>query len=84
MTVIQGIATLLTGPCHHKTKQGFIVVLFNSVTCIFQGYYNLTSDMGTELMVKIAEENLQETELSIKEEVHRRNSLKVFHIWICR
>ncbi|RXN29951.1 malate dehydrogenase 1B [Labeo rohita] len=36
-----------------------------------QGYYGITSDMNTDLMLKIAEENGQTKELCMEEEIHR-------------
>ncbi|XP_072513668.1 putative malate dehydrogenase 1B [Salminus brasiliensis] len=47
-----------------------------------QGYYSITSDMGSELMMKIAAENLEVTELRMEEEALRKDLLKVFHVWI--
>ncbi|XP_073805269.1 putative malate dehydrogenase 1B isoform X2 [Danio rerio] len=47
-----------------------------------QGYYNITSDMNSDLMLKIAEENQATKELCMEEEVHRLKSLRPLHIWI--
>ncbi|XP_007233774.3 putative malate dehydrogenase 1B isoform X1 [Astyanax mexicanus] len=47
-----------------------------------QGYYGITSDMGSEQMMKIAAENLQVTEVLMEEAARQNQSLQVFHIWI--
>ncbi|NP_001070229.1 putative malate dehydrogenase 1B [Danio rerio] len=47
-----------------------------------QGYYGITSDMKSDLMLKIAEENQATKELCMEEEVHRLKSLRPLHIWI--
>ncbi|XP_066512824.1 putative malate dehydrogenase 1B [Hoplias malabaricus] len=62
--------------------KGLLLGGFNDFLEYVQGYYGITSDMETELMVKIAAENLQETEQLMEEEERRHNSLRVFHIWI--
>ncbi|XP_051561678.1 putative malate dehydrogenase 1B [Myxocyprinus asiaticus] len=46
------------------------------------GYYGIRSDMTTDLMLKIAEENLQTKELCVQEEVNQWNSFRPLHIWI--
>jgi hypothetical protein len=50
----------------------------------FQAYYGITSDMTTELMMKIATENLLTRELCMKEEVYHQSLIKPLHIWISR
>ncbi|KAI7810955.1 putative malate dehydrogenase 1B isoform X2 [Triplophysa rosa] len=47
-----------------------------------RGYYGITSDMTTDLMLKIAAENLQTKELCMREEFQRCNSLTPLHVWI--
>uniref|UniRef100_A0A8C1HDX6 Malate dehydrogenase 1B, NAD (soluble) n=2 Tax=Cyprinus carpio TaxID=7962 RepID=A0A8C1HDX6_CYPCA len=47
-----------------------------------QGYYGITSDMNSDLMLKISAENRQTKELCIEEEIHRHMSLRPLHIWI--
>ncbi|XP_056319040.1 putative malate dehydrogenase 1B [Danio aesculapii] len=47
-----------------------------------QGYYGITSDMNSDLMLKIAEENKATKELCMEEEVHQLKSLRPLHIWI--
>ncbi|KAI4886794.1 hypothetical protein NFI96_000950 [Prochilodus magdalenae] len=49
---------------------------------VSQGYYGISSDMGTELMMTIAGENLQATEQRLEEEERQRNLLRLFHVWI--
>lgn len=51
---------------------------------VFQAYYGFTSDMTTELMMKIATENLLTRELCMKEEVYHQSLIKPLHIWISR
>ncbi|XP_067116856.1 putative malate dehydrogenase 1B [Osmerus mordax] len=46
-----------------------------------QGYYGITSDMSTELMLKVAAENLRTRELCEEEEVHS-SLIAPLHIWI--
>ncbi|XP_030634926.1 putative malate dehydrogenase 1B [Chanos chanos] len=47
-----------------------------------QGYYGITLDMQTEMMLKIAGENLKAKEQCMEEEIHLRDRLKPLHIWI--
>lgn len=51
---------------------------------LLQGYYGITSDMNSDLMLKISAENRQTKELCIEEEIHRHMSLRPLHIWISR
>ncbi|XP_042368979.1 putative malate dehydrogenase 1B [Plectropomus leopardus] len=47
-----------------------------------QGYYNITSDMDTDMMLRVAAENL-ETEMNlIAEKQHHVSLIKPLHIWI--
>ncbi|XP_037617460.1 putative malate dehydrogenase 1B [Sebastes umbrosus] len=47
-----------------------------------QDYYNITSDMPTDMMLSVAAEN-RETKMNvIAEEQHRASLIKPFHIWI--
>nr|XP_055062111.1 putative malate dehydrogenase 1B [Misgurnus anguillicaudatus] len=55
---------------------------FNDFLEHAQGYYGITSDMTTDLMLKIAEENLQTKERCIQEEIQRQNLLTPLHVWI--
>ncbi|XP_076879314.1 putative malate dehydrogenase 1B isoform X2 [Brachyhypopomus gauderio] len=64
--------------------KGMLLGGFNDFLEHVQGYYGVSSDMGTDLMMKIASENLRTTELCAEEEEHRRDLLKPFNIWICR
>ncbi|KAJ8350309.1 hypothetical protein SKAU_G00254390 [Synaphobranchus kaupii] len=47
-----------------------------------QGYYGITPDMSTALMLEIATENQQAVELCRKEEKHHRSLIQPKHIWI--
>uniref|UniRef100_A0A673KQD2 Malate dehydrogenase 1B, NAD (soluble) n=1 Tax=Sinocyclocheilus rhinocerous TaxID=307959 RepID=A0A673KQD2_9TELE len=47
-----------------------------------QGYYGITSDMNSDVMLKMSAENRQTKELCIEEEIHRHVSLRPLHIWI--
>ncbi|CAN9498423.1 unnamed protein product [Ophioblennius macclurei] len=47
-----------------------------------QEYYGITSDMSTELMVSVAEENLQAKLDQTAEEEERISLIQPFHIWI--
>ncbi|KAK2908532.1 hypothetical protein Q8A67_004369 [Cirrhinus molitorella] len=47
-----------------------------------QGYYGITSEMNSDLMLKIAAENQQAKELCMEEEIQRLGSLRPLHIWI--
>ncbi|XP_051983465.1 putative malate dehydrogenase 1B [Xyrauchen texanus] len=55
---------------------------FNDFLEHVQGYYGITSEMTSDLMLKIAAENLQTKELCVQEEVHRCKSFRPLHIWI--
>ncbi|GAA6234374.1 putative malate dehydrogenase 1B isoform X1 [Lates japonicus] len=47
-----------------------------------QGYYSITSDMPTDIMLSVAAENL-ETKMNLTvEEKHRASLIKPVHIWI--
>ncbi|KAF7689740.1 hypothetical protein HF521_013093 [Silurus meridionalis] len=47
-----------------------------------QGYYGIMSDMSTELMLSIADENHQATQLYLQDEENRRKLHQSCHIWI--
>ncbi|KAK1802699.1 hypothetical protein P4O66_021241, partial [Electrophorus voltai] len=66
----------------NRGGKGMLLGGFSDFLEYVQGYYGVTSDMGTDLMVKIASENLRTTELCAQEEEHRRDLLKPFHIWV--
>ncbi|TTE66794.1 Malate dehydrogenase, cytoplasmic [Bagarius yarrelli] len=55
---------------------------FNDFLEYAQGYYGITSDMKSELMLNIAAENLKMKEHLLQEEETRRKLHKSFHIWI--
>ncbi|KAM6958561.1 putative malate dehydrogenase 1B [Tautogolabrus adspersus] len=48
-----------------------------------QDYYNITSDMTTEIMLSVAAENYETKMKSIEEEQHRVSLIKPLHVWIC-
>ncbi|XP_041637905.1 putative malate dehydrogenase 1B [Cheilinus undulatus] len=48
-----------------------------------QDYYNITSDMPSELMLSVAAENHETRMDLIVEEQHRAGLIKPLHIWIC-
>lgn len=62
--------------------KGMLLGGFNDFLEHAQGYYGITSDMNSELMLKISAENQQTKELCMKEEVQRLKSLRPLHIWI--
>ncbi|XP_010748532.3 putative malate dehydrogenase 1B isoform X2 [Larimichthys crocea] len=47
-----------------------------------QGFYSVTSDMPTEMMLSVAAENLQTKMSLVEEEQHRLSLIKPVHIWI--
>ncbi|XP_022624095.1 putative malate dehydrogenase 1B [Seriola dumerili] len=47
-----------------------------------QDYYNITSDMPTDIMLSVAAENLETKMNLIVEEQHRASLFKPLHIWI--
>ncbi|KAG5833970.1 hypothetical protein ANANG_G00281600 [Anguilla anguilla] len=47
-----------------------------------QGYYDITSDMSTALMLEIAAENQQAVEQCMREEEDRRSLVQPKHVWI--
>lgn len=51
---------------------------------VVQGYYSVTSDMPTEMMLSVAAENLQTKMSLVAEEQHRLSLIKPVHIWITR
>ncbi|KAG1938039.1 putative malate dehydrogenase 1B [Pimephales promelas] len=62
--------------------KGMLLGGFNDFLEHAQGYYGITSDMNSDLMLKIAAENQRTKELCMKEEVDRLKSLRPLHIWI--
>lgn len=50
--------------------------------CYVQDYYNFTSDMDSETMLRVAAENLETKIKLIAEEQHRLSVIKPLHIWI--
>uniref|UniRef100_A0A8C1LW58 Malate dehydrogenase 1B, NAD (soluble) n=1 Tax=Cyprinus carpio TaxID=7962 RepID=A0A8C1LW58_CYPCA len=63
-------------------SKSFLLLLLYFCTFLLQGYYGITSDMNSDLMLKISAENRQTKELCIEEEIHRHMSLRPLHIWI--
>lgn len=49
-----------------------------------QDYYNITSDMPSDIMLSVAAENLETKRKLIVEEQHRASLIKPLHIWISR
>lgn len=49
-----------------------------------QDYYNITSDMPTDMMLSIAAENLETQKNLVVEEQRRAGLVKPLHIWISR
>ncbi|XP_018585070.1 putative malate dehydrogenase 1B [Scleropages formosus] len=66
----------------NRGGRGLLLGGFNEFLEHVQGYYGLTSDMTTELMMKISAENLQTTEQCLEEEVHYGSLMQPLHIWI--
>ncbi|KAL4635808.1 putative malate dehydrogenase 1B [Arapaima gigas] len=66
----------------NRGGRGLLLGGFSEFLEHVQGYYNITSDMTTELMMKIAAENLQTTEQCLEEEVHYSSLMQPLHIWI--
>ncbi|XP_017312418.1 putative malate dehydrogenase 1B isoform X1 [Ictalurus punctatus] len=62
--------------------KGMLLGGFSDFLEYVQGYYGITSDMGTELMLNIAAENLRATELRLWDEERQRQLHQSFHIWI--
>lgn len=51
---------------------------------VVQAYYNITSDMPTDIMLSVAAENLATKMNVIAEEQHRASLIKPLHVWISR
>lgn len=49
-----------------------------------QDYYNITSDMPTDVMLSVAAENLETKMNLVDEEQHRLSLIKPLHVWISR
>ncbi|XP_030265539.1 putative malate dehydrogenase 1B [Sparus aurata] len=47
-----------------------------------QDYYNITSDMPTDVMLSVAAENLETKMNLVDEEQHRLSLIKPLHVWI--
>ncbi|XP_034155934.2 putative malate dehydrogenase 1B isoform X2 [Pangasianodon hypophthalmus] len=62
--------------------KGVLLGGFSDFLEYVQGYYGITSDMGTELMLNIAAENLQAAQLHLQDEERRSKLHQSFHIWI--
>ncbi|XP_036396688.1 putative malate dehydrogenase 1B [Megalops cyprinoides] len=62
--------------------KGMLLGGFNKFLEHAQGYYGLTSDMRSELMLRIAAENLQTKELCMEEEEHFHSLVQPLHVWI--
>uniref|UniRef100_A0A8C7P2H4 Malate dehydrogenase 1B, NAD (soluble) n=1 Tax=Oncorhynchus mykiss TaxID=8022 RepID=A0A8C7P2H4_ONCMY len=66
----------------NRGGKGMLLGGFSDFLEHVQAYYGITSDMTTELMMKIATENLLTRELCMKEEVYHQSLIKPLHIWI--
>ncbi|XP_016420819.1 putative malate dehydrogenase 1B [Sinocyclocheilus rhinocerous] len=62
--------------------KGMLLGGFNDFLEHAQGYYGITSDMNSDLMIQIAADNQQTKELCMEEEIHRQRSIRPLHIWI--
>uniref|UniRef100_A0AAY4ASU6 Lactate/malate dehydrogenase C-terminal domain-containing protein n=1 Tax=Denticeps clupeoides TaxID=299321 RepID=A0AAY4ASU6_9TELE len=62
--------------------KGLLLGGYNDFMEYVQGYYSMRSDMESELMLKIATENLQTKEVYMQEETSHRQYLHPVHIWI--
>ncbi|XP_031414542.1 putative malate dehydrogenase 1B [Clupea harengus] len=62
--------------------KGMLLGGFSDFMEHIQGYYGITSDMTSDLVLKIAKENLQTKELCVQEEANRRRLIRPLHIWI--
>ncbi|XP_074520857.1 putative malate dehydrogenase 1B [Halichoeres trimaculatus] len=65
----------------HQGGKGILLGGFSDFLEHCQGYYNITSDMPTDMMLSVAAEN-HETKMSLIEEQHRASPSKPLHIWI--
>ncbi|KAM9334300.1 putative malate dehydrogenase 1B [Symphorus nematophorus] len=62
--------------------KGMILGGFSEFLEHCQDYYNITSDMPTDIMLSVAAENLETKMNSIVEEQHCASLIKPLHIWI--
>ncbi|XP_073318727.1 putative malate dehydrogenase 1B [Pagrus major] len=62
--------------------KGMLLGGFNDFLEHCQDYYNITSDMPTDIMLSVAAENLETKMKLIVEEQHRLSLIKPLHIWI--
>ncbi|KAM6945669.1 putative malate dehydrogenase 1B [Aplochiton taeniatus] len=62
--------------------KGMILGGFSDFLEHVQGYYGIVSDMPTELMLNIAQENLRTRKIISEENRHRRSTIKPMHIWM--
>ncbi|XP_032362718.1 putative malate dehydrogenase 1B isoform X2 [Etheostoma spectabile] len=62
--------------------KGIILGDFSDFLEHCQDYYNITSDMSTDIMLSVAAENLETKMNLIAEEQHRVRLVKPLHIWI--
>ncbi|XP_029924404.1 putative malate dehydrogenase 1B [Myripristis murdjan] len=66
----------------HRGGKGMLLGGFSDFLEHCQDYYNITLEMPTDLMLKIAAENLETKMKLIVEEERRVSLLQPFHIWI--
>ncbi|XP_051867009.1 putative malate dehydrogenase 1B [Pristis pectinata] len=62
--------------------KGSLLGGFNEFMEYVQGYYGYTSDMQTDLMIKIAKENFKTSLKDMEEEAIKKNQIKPMSIWI--
>ncbi|XP_019963520.2 putative malate dehydrogenase 1B [Paralichthys olivaceus] len=62
--------------------KGMLIGGFSDFLQHCQVYYNITSDMPTDMMLSVAAENLETKIALIEEEKHRVSLIKPLHLWI--
>ncbi|KAJ8004205.1 hypothetical protein DPEC_G00156370 [Dallia pectoralis] len=62
--------------------KGMLLGGYNDFLEHIQAFYGITSDMPTDLIMKIAAENLKTRELCMEEEVQQQSLIQPKHIWI--
>lgn len=83
---VQWLPRALSG----RHTSGFHFLTHTSKTCqylisaVVQDYYNITSDMPTDVMLSVAAENLETKMNLVDEEQHRLSLIKPLHVWISR
>lgn len=83
---VQWLPRALSG----RHTSGFHFLTHTSKTCqylisaVAQDYYNITSDMPTDVMLSVAAENLETKMNLVDEEQHRLSLIKPLHVWISR